>query len=109
MGRPDSNRIELIVTLDDEGKPWGVLYHDAAGCGHTSRAHFTLDSPVGELVEYHDRHLVSSHKQVREERCKHEAIPGEPRTRCVLGKGHELASAPAEKFSTAHKLRWEWQ
>lgn len=108
MGSPDLNRLELIVTLDDDGQPEGVLYHDAAGCGHTSRHRFTLDRPIADLIEYHDRHLASGHKKIREERCRHEALAGEPRTRCVLGIGHELATAPADKFSTTHKVRWEW-
>lgn len=109
MGQPQLNQFTVLIALsDDEAEPTGVQYFDQEGCGHESKI-FSMDTPMSDLVGYHEEHRVQSHAQKRRSRrCAHEAVEGHPMTQCKLREGHELASAPPEEYSPKHQIELTW-
>jgi hypothetical protein len=100
MGRPQLNQFSVLVAVDENNEPIGLCYFDQEGCGYESKP-FPLDRPLSELMAKHDRHRISSHSlEPRQLRCKFEAVPGVPETRCQL-EIHDLKRVN-------HKVELTW-
>jgi hypothetical protein len=106
MGQPQENEFTVRIKLDREGKPAGLVYHDVDGCGHQSEP-FGLEQPLAALVNYHDEHRYTSHRQARRKKqCDFYAVEGVEETRCQLKEGHQLISSG--DFSKTHKVMLSW-
>lgn len=104
MGRPQLNEFRVIIHTNDDGEPVGLRYYDQEGCGHEGPA-LSLSEPLETLVDYHERHRITSHKMSpRKRRCEHLVIPGVEQTRCSLNEGHQSMSAGPEEYSEKHKV-----